>query len=729
MNRHNPIPAQQRAMIRALRKALVYMTLAGVPALAVAQADQTTQTTDTQQLSTGDAQGANLPTVTVTGGDEGKQHLQMQSSSGALGSRTILDTPFSVTSVTASELADKQILKLGDVFSNDASVSDNSSGYSAWAAYITIRGLPADWQNSFRLDGKPFLSYGITLPYDHFERIDLLKGASGFMYGFGAPGGLVNYISKKPTDTPVRSVSVGYTSNNIWSEHVDLGGRFGNDQMFGYRLNATHEQGKTFNDGSIKRNAVSLALDARLTRDLTWDFQAIWQNSNSEDQTPSFYASRLVGTQLPAAISGKDSKTVGIGQHLDTNFQLYQTSLTYRITPDWKTNLSYSHSTSKRSRNEATLYVLNSAGDYTDTRYDSRQGHTFDQWQAMVEGNAKTGFLEHQLVFGTSWQKQTNDYSLFSAAINPTMGSGNLYTQNNYAYYSSVDLPTYHDSSITQQALFASDTLKFSERWSLLAGLRYTEYDQKAFSTAGAQTSSYSKNATTPTVALMFKPEPGTTLYGSYVESLEQGGVPGTTNTNYGQQLKPLMSKQYEVGAKTDQRLWSATAALFRIERGAEYTDSSGALVQNGQSNYQGLELGGSLKLGSQWQVGSSLMFLDSKYDKGSTYNGNRVAGAPDMMATAQVSYLVPQLAGMKLMADAKYTGSTMLRAANDIKLSGYTLFNLGASYTTRIGKYDTTFRAAVNNVLDKRYWQYQYENYIKPGDPRTFSLSAKVDF
>ncbi|MFX5521761.1 TonB-dependent receptor plug domain-containing protein, partial [Acinetobacter baumannii] len=87
-----------------------------------------------------------------------------------------------------------QVNKLGDLFYNEASVSDNSGGYSAWASYITIRGLPADWQNSFRIDGKAFLGYGITLPYDHFERVDLLKGSAGFMYGFGSPGGVLNYV-------------------------------------------------------------------------------------------------------------------------------------------------------------------------------------------------------------------------------------------------------------------------------------------------------------------------------------------------------------------------------------------------------------------------------------------------------------------------------------------------------------------------------------------------------
>ncbi|RAM62735.1 TonB-dependent siderophore receptor [Herbaspirillum rubrisubalbicans] len=716
--------ARPCVMSRALRPVFISMALAGCPALAFAQSAQT-GAVDAAATASGSGQ---LPTVTVSAGGagEGTQHLQSQTSAGALGSRSLLDTPFSVTSITAADIADKQLNKLGDLFYNEASVSDNSAGYSAWASYITIRGLPADWQNSFRINGKPFLGYGITLPYDHFERIDLLKGSAGFMYGFGSPGGVLNYLTKKPTDTPLRSISVGYTSNNIWSEHVDLGGRFGKDHMFGYRLNVTHDQGETFNEGHIRRNSASLALDGRLTRELTWDFQAIWQNSNSTDQTPSFVTSSLAGGRLPSVVSGSDKNLAGPGQHLDTNFQFYQTGLTYRLNPDWKANLSYSHSTAKRFRNEAIAMLSDAAGNYSDWRSDSREGHTFDQWQAMLEGNARTGSIDHQLVLGASWQKQVNDYSISS--VYRQIGSGNLYAPNTNAYFSNTDLQTYHNAIITQQAVFASDTLNFSQRWSLLAGGRYNQFKQDNNTTSGKLSSRYDKSALTPTLALMFKPERNTTLYTSYVESLEQGGVPGVTNTNYGSQLKPLKSRQYEIGAKTDQQNWSATAALFRIERASEYT-LNGALVQNGQSNYQGLELGAAYRPTPQWQVGGSLMLLDAKYDHGNSFNGNRVAGAPRNMATAQVAYLVPQVAGLKLSADAKFTGSTMARAANDIELASYTLFNLGASYTTRIGQHDTTFRAAVNNVLDKRYWQYQYENYIKPGDPRTFSVSAKVDF
>jgi len=57
-------------------------------------------------------------------------------------------------------------------------------------------------------------------------------------------------------------------------------------------------------------------------------------------------------------------------------------------------------------------------------------------------------------------------------------------------------------------------------------------------------------------------------------------------------------------------------------------------LVQDGQSIYQGLEVGASTWLGSQWQIGGNLMLLDSSYERGSSYIGNRVAGAPKLVAT-----------------------------------------------------------------------------------------------
>ncbi|AHV94156.1 tonB-dependent Receptor Plug domain protein [Bordetella holmesii 70147] len=176
------------------------------------------------------SQVTQLPAVSVKANDTAEddlENLRVPVNSGALGNRSQLETPFATTVVGSTELRDRQISKLGDVFALDASVNDNGSSSGAWASYLTVRGLQLDWQNSFRIDGNPFPTYVTVLPYEQLEQIDLLKGATGFMYGFGSPGGMINYVTKKPTDDPLRAIDIGVQSNSLIHEHIDLGGRGG----------------------------------------------------------------------------------------------------------------------------------------------------------------------------------------------------------------------------------------------------------------------------------------------------------------------------------------------------------------------------------------------------------------------------------------------------------------------------------------------------------------------
>ncbi|MBO1114571.1 TonB-dependent siderophore receptor [Bordetella petrii] len=673
---------------------------------------------------------AQMPAVTVQAApvDDTLEHLAAPVNTGALGNRSQLETPFSTTVVTAADIQERQVNKLGDVFALDASATDNSASYGAWASYLSVRGLPLDWQNSYRIDGKPFLSYVTALPYDHFEQIDLLKGASGFMYGFGSPGGLVNYVTKRPTDEPLRSVEMGYVSKGLLRGHVDLGGRAGEDDRFGYRLNVTHTEGNIYNNGSLYQTAASLALDARLTDKLTWDFQSIYQDRNVVGQEPTIYAGAMAGAELPSPVRNDNSKLVGEGPYADNAFRYYSTGLKYQLAPDWSLRTDYTYNTTRTRRNESVLFLQDQAGNYQDYRSDYGEAYAYNQWQAMLEGRFHTGALKHQVVIGASWQKQKNDYS--SNGVYQLQGIGNLYSQNTNTYYSDGSLDLYRAAEITQKALFASDTIDLTGGWSVLGGLRYTNYEQVGFDPDGAQSSSYKKNGVvTPTVALMYNFTPQTMAYASYIESLEPGSSVGNPYANEGELLDPLKSKQYELGIKTGHEDWAATAALFRIEKKSEYANASNELVQDGKSIFQGLELSASTRVATYWNVGGSLMLLDSEYKKGSDFVGNRVAGAPKFVAAAQVSYAVPQLPGLKLRADAKYTGATMLGASNKVEVDDYTILNIGATYDTRIYGYETTFRAGINNVTDKRYWLYQSSDYVKAGDPRTYSLSASLKF
>ncbi len=672
-----------------------------------------------------------LPAVTVSAGamEESGQQLEKKVGSGALGSRAQLDTPYSTIIVSGEDLADRQVTKLGDIFALDASVSDNSNANNSWSSYLTVRGLQLDWQNGYKINGMPYVGYGITLPYEQLEQVELLKGLSGFMYGFANPGGTVNYVTRKPTDTFTASVEVGYRSTHAWSQHVDLGGRAGPGDRFGYRLNVTHEEGKPSNAVSLRRDSVSLGLDARLTRDLTWTFDGLYQERRSFGQTPTFATYSYTGASLPGVVSGRGGAFAGPDQHLFTNLQLYSTGLRYRINPDWTVSTNYSFSKVSRSRNETSLVLSGVNGDYQDSRYDGSQAHQFSQWTAMVEGRFRTGPFSHQLVAGTAWQQQINRYSTGSD-LTLALGPGNLYQPNPHVYYSQTGFSEYRASDISQKALFLSDTIALTEKWSVLGGVRYTNYEQNGYARGGATTSAYSKNGVvTPTVALLYKPLQSTTLYASYVEALDGGTTVAETYANAGQQLNPLRSKQYEIGAKTDQGRWTGTAALFRIERGAEYVNGSNVYVQDGLSIYQGAELAWNARLGSQWEAGGSVMYLDSYYDKGSAYKGNRVAGAPGFVLAGRLAYRVPFVPGLRLGLDGKYTGTTKLRPAGDIGLGGYTVFNLGASYSTRVAGKDLTLRAALTNLTNKRYWGFQYADFIQPADPRAISLSAKISY
>jgi hypothetical protein len=135
----------------------------------------------------------------------------------------------------------------------------------------------------------------------------------------------------------------------------------------------------------------------------------------------------------------------------------------------------------------------------------------------------------------------------------------------------------------------------------------------------------------------------------------------------------------------------------------------------------------GSVRLGRSWLVGGDVMLLDTWYAKGQTYNGKRVAGAPQFTAAARVSYDVPL--GPGLGANAKYTDNTAVHPAGDLETGGYMLVNVGANYLARIGGHDVTLRAAIDNVTNRRYWAFQYDSYIAPGETRTVSLNAKIDF
>ena len=242
-------------------------------------------------------------------------------------------------------------------------------------------------------------------------------------------------------------------------------------------------------------------------------------------------------------------------------------------------------------------------------------------------------------------------------------------------------------------------------------------------------TKDYNKSAITPTVAAIFRPVEGLSLYGSYIEALEQGATAPKTTANANQVFPPFVSKQFKLGAKAEGDDWSASAALFRIERALTYTTPANVFTQDGEARYQGLELNGKFRLGPQWLLTTSAMWLDATNQKttGGALDGKRIAGVAREQLNLYGEYRMPGLP-LTLTAGARYVGKRPVDSYNRFYIGDITLFDMGARYETRVADKGLTLRLNVDNLADEAYW-ISSSNGILQGMPRTFKLGVELEY
>ena len=313
--------------------------------------------------------------------------------------------------------------------------------------------------NGVKVDGQNFPSWDTDLPLEPFEQVQLLKGLGGFMYGFGSPGGILNYVLKRPADEAYRSFSIGYKSAGVFSESVDLGGRFGADDRFGYRLNAVNEEGNTAEaDGHIRRKVASLALDFRITPDLTLTADALYQKRK---QNGTLFGIML-GADAVVPDAGSISRDLTQPQNFyQTEMASFGTGLKYRISDDWKASVKYRFAKENRTNSDSLLFVYNDAGDYSNTIYSAQTRYFYSAVDTMVESKFRTGSLAHHVVIGAGYQSQTSEYDN-SQGWNAgySLGNGNIYTPIElYNPDVAQNYQLYRHDCITQASIYASDTV------------------------------------------------------------------------------------------------------------------------------------------------------------------------------------------------------------------------------------------------------------------------------
>ncbi|MFT4257946.1 MAG: TonB-dependent receptor [Pseudoxanthomonas sp.] len=683
---------------------------------AAAQAQDSTQNKATATDAT------NLDTVKVEG-----QHVQVES--GALGQRAVLDTPFSIKLIDSEDIRDRQVDSLQDLFANESSVLVRSATYGGHGDNLQVRGLSLDYTASFKIDGLGAGLYNPELPYEIFERVELLKGASGFLYGFGAPGGIVNYITKKPTDERLLSLSAGYRSDGIYSVDADLGGRSA-DQRFGYRLNAVREDGDTYIDGGkIDRSTVALAVDARLTDNLTWTASAF---NNQRDLLPGsagylgLWAYEGDTSVLPRKYAVSNNLAID-GSFEDTRSWQGRTGLQWQIGEDWSLRAEYSHFEQISRWAKSFADLLDADGTYAAGIYDQSIRFDYNSIQALVEGRFDTGPVRHQVVAGIS--REASASARAAESVWEDLGYGNIYQSGNgLSYHSPLSGSPGVADRYAQKAVFVSDTVTFSPRWSALIGLRYSDYAQWG---GNPWVGDYKDEVTTPTVAVIYKPRPDISVYASYVEALEGGSIVGDDYENRGELLPPLESRQYEAGVKLERGAWSGTAAVFRIERGAEYPNDANYYVQDGETRYDGVELEGRWRSTTGFSLGGGATWLDATYQNtgDAALQGKPVEAVPEFQANLRAGFQFSSVPGLSAYAGLRYTGKQLLEPYGVwTSVPAYTLVDAGGAYRAQVRGHGLTFRVGLTNLTDRSYWTTDGWGSLRIGEPRSVALSVQFE-
>jgi iron complex outermembrane recepter protein len=546
------------------------------------------------------------------------------------------------------------------------------------------------------------------------------------MYGFGSPGGVINFATKRPTPEPYFSADIGVRTKNLINRHIDAGGPL-NDWL-GYRFNAVQETGDTYNGGHNDNRSFSLNLDAKPTDRLVISLDSFFMKTIQKDQINTLSVSATapvthldpIDPKFPIGAKGsfKANKIYVLNGRAD-----------YEINDNWHFNAGYQFSHLDENFPGNNLSIISNSGNATSSAFFVRRTFDFRQLQANFAGKFDTGQLTHDLIVGVD-DKIISFWGDLHSSPTVALGTINIYTGPGptLASYpvSRYDPKLYMQNKYRERSAFLIDTIGWND-WELLVGGRYTKYTNIARSLQNVVTAQYDQNVKSPTVALSYKLASNTRVYGSYTQGFENGGAPPATAVNFGETFPAIRSKQKEVGIKTQQSTWNGTVALFRIDRGAGYVDNNNVYLQDGNTRYQGIETTASWKPLSSLSLGASYRYQTSKFRKTAPAQlGKDVPGNPDNQAVIFGSYFLPNLPDLNLNAQVRYQDGGYVNPNNLLRLPSVTTLDVGAGYRFEVDGHDIALRASIKNVTNKKYWNVS--SSLSPGDPR-FQVTAEFIF
>lgn len=639
------------------------------------------------------------------------------------------DLPMTKETVSGQALSNSQE-GYTEAVKNQAGLAPTNSAGSANDAF-SVRGIKLNLFANYRLDGGVPLAGVITTPTEDKERIETLKGANALMFGVASPAGIINFVTKRAGPRDVLSVSAAGNSFGQYYGSIDAGRRFGPQKEVGVRVNASaaHLENGVHDLGG-RGGFASIGVDYHPMEHLSAQFDYEYYDKHVPEQAGISLLSAINGVVPITRVPDPRKNLIDGWNVYSPRTQNVQGRVDVDITDNWKALVQVGQSSSHRHRNTVRIggYDINTGAGGIVSVQPVTQDYQNNFGRVELLGHVRTWVLTHDVTFGYSHTERR-------AA---TYDVQNLTLTQRQNIYDPTPLPDLvltkpgtanpvQNSKDTGLYVYDAFSPTFLPKLKVLAGLRRVQDDE----INGTTFSRSYRNS--PGYGVLYDILPTTTLFASYLEGLEAGGTSPANAANPNVILPPAVSRQKELGIRDSFfRGLSISSSYFEITRANAVTDPvTNIFAYSGDLEYKGVETTVSYSFLRDWTVNLAALWLKSVQNSPvqPLINGRVPENTPKWNGNVGVTYRAPWLPGLTLRAGAKMIAKRPVNPQDQNYIPGYTLYDAGLNYATRIGGKRVVFQLSGDNLGNKRYWNSVQTGTYGIGMDRVIRFSTKVDF
>ncbi|RFC31899.1 MAG: catecholate siderophore receptor [Candidatus Nitrotoga sp. MKT] len=568
----------------------------------------------------------------------------------------------------------------------------------------------------------------------NIERVEVLKGPNGMIFGRGGSGGVINRVVKEAGWSPIREITAQVGSFDTKRVALDVGQ--GINEVAAVRLNAMYENSGSYRNGvDLKRYGVNPTVTIMPTDNTKVVLNAeYFKDERVADRGIPSFQGRPFNTNASTFFgdpnrSPAESELKAVNALIEHKFD---NEVTIRNRTRYATQDKFYQNVYPGAINAAGTEVAINA--YNDT---TQRDNFFNQTDLLFSLN--TGEVKHDMVVGleighqdTNNLRKTGFFNNATTSVNAPIN--NPITAVPITFRTQASDADMH--SVTKQtSLYVQDQIKLLPELQAILGLRYDRYevDFRKNNAAPALDINTNDNFLSPRVGLVYKPIETVSIYTSYsLAYVPRAGEQLTSLTVTNKALEPEKFKNVEVGAKWDiYPNLALTTAVFQLDRTnvilPDPNNAALSVLGGGQRN-KGLELGLAGRVTSAWSVMGGYTYQDGEITNSQSATAKKGAVLAELPKNTFSLWNRYDFApGWGVGLGVINRGAMYTSTDNTVRLPGFTRVD-AAVYA----KIDKNMRAQLNieNLFDKNYYASAHNNNnITPGSPIAARVSLIANF